>query len=105
MPREAHEIAEIIDTMGEKLPNLINALKATLYSVEAGRELGRAVGAFYRELVDSGMPSEFAMTMAGSYMEALKNIMQPGPHRELRIRHKRPDGHDQDGVEGDPECG
>ena len=69
------EIKEILDALAEKVPNLLNQLKATLFSAEAGQELGRAVGAFYKELVDSGIPAEEALQMAKSYIGSLQGIL------------------------------
>ena len=69
------EIKEILDVVGDKIPNLLKQLRATLFSAEAGQELGKAVGAFYKELVDSGIPADEALSMAKSYIGTLQNVM------------------------------
>jgi hypothetical protein len=46
----------------------------TLYSAEAGKKMGQAVGSLYKELVDSGIPQEEALQMAKDYMLSLKDI-------------------------------
>jgi len=70
------DIKELLDAVAEKIPNLLNQLKATLFSAEAGQELGKAVGAFYKELVDSGIPTEDALAMARSYIGSLQGVLE-----------------------------
>ncbi len=70
------EIKQLLDAVAEKVPNLVNQLKATLFSAEAGQQLGQAVGAFYKELVDSGIPAEDALTMAKSYIGSLQGVLE-----------------------------
>ncbi len=50
--------------------------RGTLFSAEAGQELGRAVGAFYKELVDSGIPADEALAMAKSYIGSLQGVLE-----------------------------
>jgi hypothetical protein len=69
------EIGELLDTVADKIPRLVEQLKATLFSAEAGAELGRAVGAFYKELVASGIPEQEALAMAKDYVGSLQNVM------------------------------
>ena len=70
------DIRELMDVVTEKLPGLLNQLRSTLFSAEAGQDLGRAVGAFYKELVDSGIPVEDALEMAKSYIGSLQSMME-----------------------------
>jgi hypothetical protein len=70
------EIKELLDAVTEKVPGLLKELKATIFSADAGQELGKAVGAFYKELVDSGIPAEDALTMAKSYIGSLQGVME-----------------------------
>lgn len=68
------EIAEMLDSVSDKVPKLIKGLVGTVYSAEAGREMGKAVGAFYSEMVQAGIPPKGALNMAKDYMLSMKNI-------------------------------
>ena len=60
----ADELAGILDTVSDKAPKLIRDLIGSLYSKEAGTNMGQAVGAFYKELIASGIPQDAALDMA-----------------------------------------
>ncbi|MGI6201988.1 MAG: hypothetical protein ACOYID_01130 [Eubacteriales bacterium] len=68
------EIGEMFDEISEKLPKLIKSLVDTLYSVESGQKMGQAVGSFYKELMDNGIPQEEALKMAKDYMLSIKDL-------------------------------
>jgi hypothetical protein len=68
------EIGEMLDEVSAKLPKLINGLMASLYSAEAGKNMGQAIGSLYKELIASGIPAEDALKMAKDYMLSLKDI-------------------------------
>ncbi len=70
------ELKEILDTVSEKVPRMIRELMGSLYSKEAGTSMGQSIGAFYRELVDSGIPEKDALDMAKSYIFSLKDVMR-----------------------------
>jgi hypothetical protein len=72
------EIKGLFDAVTDKLPALLHQLRSTLFSAEAGQELGRAVGAFYKELVDNGIPAQDALDMAKSYIGSLQSILEQG---------------------------
>lgn len=81
------KIGEILDIVAEKLPSVMKTIRETFLSEEAGRDFGKAVGAFYKELVASGIPSEQAMEMAMEYVNTIKgalsqfNVNTGGPGR------------------------
>lgn len=68
------EIGELLDTVSGKLPKMISGLLDTMYSAEAGKKMGQAVGGFYKELTESGIPSEEALKMARDYMLSIKEL-------------------------------
>lgn len=77
------EIAEILEAVSTKVPELITKLLRTLYSEEAGREMGKAVGSLYKELTESGIPQDVALNMTRDYMFSLKDLtrnMSPFPY-------------------------
>lgn len=69
------EIGELLTEVSEKVPKLINGLIGSLYSAEAGRNLGQAVGNLYSELIAAGLPEEEARQMAKDYMLSIKSIL------------------------------
>ena len=71
---DVKELAEMLDTITDKIPQLITGVVNTLYSAEAGKNIGQAVGSLYKELVESGIPKEAALDMAKSYMLSIKDI-------------------------------
>jgi tetrahydromethanopterin S-methyltransferase subunit G len=72
---DARELQEILDAVSEGLPRMVTNLVQTIYSEEAGRNVGRAVGSLYRELINAGLPREMAVKMASDYMISLKDVM------------------------------
>ena len=68
------EIGEILDEVSTKIPKLISSLLSNLYSAEAGKGMGQAVGNLYKELIDAGIPQEDALGMAKDYIQTIKGI-------------------------------
>lgn len=68
------EIGELLEVVSQKVPKLVNELLRTLYSEEAGSQMGKAVGSFYKELVDNGIAPDEALAMAKDYMNTLKAV-------------------------------
>ena len=73
---EAKKVEDILTVVSEKVPALIAGIIGTLFSESAGREMGKAVGAFYSELKTSELPDEVAMEMTKDYFKSLKNMGQ-----------------------------
>jgi hypothetical protein len=69
------EIGALLDEVSTKIPKLITGLLDTLYSPEAGKKMGQAVGAMYKELTESGIPEKEALEMAKDYMASVKSMM------------------------------
>ena len=68
MPSEdAQEVADILDAVTGRVPNLLRSILDQLYSPDAGRRMGQAIGAFYRELTEAGLPPERALQLAEDY--------------------------------------
>lgn len=72
---EAQEVSEILDAVSSKVPEMITNILKTVYSAEAGRNVGQAVGNLFRELVDAGIPHEMAVKMASDYMISFKDLL------------------------------
>ena len=69
-PREdAEEVKEILSAVSTQIPTLIKSIIASVFSEEAGRRMGKAAGAFYKELKESGIPNDRALKMTEDYMK------------------------------------
>ncbi len=84
-------IGAVLDVVSTKVPQLLTSLRSTLYSPEAGEEIGRGVGAFYQQLVSAGIPEQEALRMAREYLGTLQEVLRgsmathghgPGPARQ-----------------------
>ncbi|MCK4478591.1 hypothetical protein KAU88_08725 [Candidatus Bathyarchaeota archaeon] len=97
---EAEEIKEILSVVSTEIPALIKNIIASVFSEEAGRNMGKAAGAFYKELKDSGMPDNLALQMTEDYMKTFtglgdlfkqigsKGSFSPKMHEEIQKRIK-----------------
>lgn len=68
------EVGELLEIVSAKVPKLLKDLLGTLYSEEAGASIGKAVGTFYIELKNAGIPPEEALKMTKDYMNYVKSI-------------------------------
>jgi len=82
---EAEEVKQILSAVSTEVPTLIKSIIASVFSEEAGRSMGKAAAAFYKELKDSGMPDNVAVKMTEDYIgvftslgDMLKKVGQKG---------------------------
>lgn len=68
------KLGEVLDTVSEKIPKLLQGVMENLYSAEAGKNMGQAVGSLYKELLESGIPEDVALKMAQDYMISFKDV-------------------------------
>jgi len=73
---EAEEVERILSVVSSQIPALIKGIIASVFSEESGREMGRAVGAFYKSLVEFGIPEQTALKMAENYLSTFTNISE-----------------------------
>ncbi len=95
---EAEEVKEILSAVSTEIPALIKNIIASVFSEEAGRNMGKAAAAFYKELKDSGLPNDLALKMTEDYMKTftgfgdiLKRIGKVGslsPAIQVKIEDK-----------------
>ena len=76
---DAEEVAEVMTALAETLPRLVRDTIAALVSEDAGKRLGKAVGSFYKELVESGIDPDEALGMAKEYMRSLTSLSETFP--------------------------
>jgi hypothetical protein len=72
--KEAEEVKEILSVVSTQVPTLIKSILASVFSEEAGRSMGKAAGAYFKELKDSGMPEQVAVKMTEDYMRAFTSL-------------------------------
>jgi hypothetical protein len=71
---DAEEIGAILSAVSSEVPGLIKNIIASVFSEEAGRNMGKAAGSFYKELKDSGIPAEIALRMTEDYMKTFTSL-------------------------------
>lgn len=71
---DSEELSGILETVGQKVPQLIRDIMGSLYSRESGINMGQAIGAYYKELLEAGIPQDAALEMAKEFSFSLKNI-------------------------------
>jgi hypothetical protein len=71
---DAEELREVLGVVSKEVPTLIKSIIASVFSEEAGRDMGKAAAAFYKELKDAGMPEETAVRMTESYVSVFTSL-------------------------------
>ncbi len=72
--KEAKNIKEILGVVSTELPALIKSLLASVFSEEAGRNMGKAAAAYYKELKQGGLPEEVAVKLTEDYMRTFTSL-------------------------------
>ncbi len=67
----AKALPELFGAINEAIPKMISGLIGSIYSPEAAGNMGAAVGKFYRELIDQGIPEDVALDMTKKFVGAL----------------------------------
>jgi hypothetical protein len=72
--KEAEEVKEILGVVSKEIPALIKGIIGSIFSEEAGKDMGRAAAAFYKELKEGGMPEETAVRMTENYVGVFTSL-------------------------------
>ena len=72
--RDAEEIKEILGAVSTEIPTLIKSIIAAVFSEEAGKNMGKAAAAFYKELKEGGMPDAVAVKMTEDYISVFTSL-------------------------------
>jgi hypothetical protein len=72
--KDVEELKLVLSTVSTELPALIRNIIASVFSEEAGRNMGKAAAAFYKELKDGGMPDDKALEMTEDYMRTFTSL-------------------------------
>lgn len=81
--KDAAEVAEIFETLSTKIPQMINGILGSLFSVEAASNMGQAVAEFRKKLIEGGIPEKEAMEMTRDYLGTLTSWSKM--MREFRV--------------------
>jgi len=71
---DVEELKEVLSVVSKEIPGLIKGLVASVFSEEAGRNMGKAAAAFYKELKEAGMPEETAIKMTENYISTFTSL-------------------------------
>jgi len=71
---DAEEVKAVLGVVSKEIPALIKGIIGSVFSEEAGRDMGKAAGAFYKELKESGMPDEIAVKMTENYISVFTSL-------------------------------
>jgi hypothetical protein len=71
---EAEEIKQILGVVSTEVPGLIKSIIASVFSEEAGKSMGKAAAAFYKELKEGGMPDAVAVKMTEDYISVFTSL-------------------------------
>jgi hypothetical protein len=73
---DPENIKELLGVVSTEVPAMIKSIMGTVFSEEAGRNMGKAAAAYYKELKAGGLPDEVAVKLTQEYMQAFTNIGQ-----------------------------
>jgi hypothetical protein len=65
------EIAEIMDSVSEKIPTLIKGVLDSFFSPEAAANIGKSVAVFRKSLIEGGISESEAQDMTREYLQTL----------------------------------
>lgn len=71
---DVEELREVLSVVSKEVPSLIKSIIASVFSEEAGRDMGKAAAAFYKELKEAGMPEETAVRMTENYISVFTSL-------------------------------
>jgi len=71
---DAKNIKEILSVVSTEIPGLIKSILSSVFSEEAGRNMGKAAAAYYKELKTGGLPETVAVQLTQEYMRTFTSI-------------------------------
>jgi len=80
------EVREVLDIVGARIPTIMKDVQSALYSVESLEKMAEAMGAYYRKLIESGLPEEQAARLTMIQQSRLNEITDG---RRIHIRPPR----------------
>lgn len=71
---DVDDLREVLSVVSQQVPSLIKGIIASVFSEQAGADMGKAVGAYYKGLKDAGIPEETAVKMTESYASTFSSL-------------------------------
>ena len=71
---EPENIKELLGVVSSEVPALIKSVLGSVFSEEAGRNMGKAAAAYYKQLKEGGLPEQVAVKMTEDYMRTFTSI-------------------------------
>lgn len=71
---ELDDVKEVFGVLSSEIPSLIKGIMNSVFSEEAGKDMGKAAAAFYKQLKEAGMPEETAVRMTENYISVFTNL-------------------------------
>ena len=71
---DIEELEGVLKTVSEQIPALIRGIIGSIFSAEAGKNMGAAAANFYKELKAGGIPDEVAIKMTQDYIKTFTSL-------------------------------
>ena len=71
---DVEEMREVLSVISKEVPALIKGIISSIFSEEAGKDMGKAAAAFYKELKEAGLPEDVAVRMTEGYISAFTSL-------------------------------
>jgi hypothetical protein len=71
---DPENIKELLSVVSTEIPTMIKSIVSTVFSEEAGRNMGKAAAAYYKELKAGGLPDEVAVKLTQEYMQTFTSL-------------------------------
>ncbi len=71
---DPENLKELLSVVSTEVPTMIKSIVNTVFSEEAGRNMGKAAAAYYKELKAGGLPDEVAVKLTQEYMQTFTNF-------------------------------
>jgi hypothetical protein len=71
---DPENIKEILGVVSTEVPAMIKSIVNTVFSEEAGRNMGKAAAAYYKELKAGGLPEDVAVKLTQEYMQTFTSL-------------------------------
>ena len=71
---DPENIRELLGVVSTEVPAMLKSIVATVFSEEAGRNMGKAAAAYYKELKAGGLPEDVAVKLTQEYMQTFTSL-------------------------------
>lgn len=92
---DPENVKELLSVVSTEIPTMIKSIVTTVFSEEAGRNMGKAAAAYYKELKAGGLPEDVAIKLTQEYMQTFTKFGSMfnnfGPGRGRWGKHMHPE--------------